>query len=314
MQGLLWCFTFVILEAVQVVFFGGLFQRMDSFLVGSLIFGISTVAGLVWVYARQRSQLTLALKHGRVLLWMNVTSASSWIFYLLGIQLIEPAVAFAIFSGTLPLTGLAAARLGVPYATPARNAVEVWGNVLIGIGVVALSVVTAAGLSGFVRGDLLVALFGIALVVASGIISMAMLLFSYRLNDVGVAPFTQFSVRFPLYIVLSIAGYAAGLDHKEAVPAVDLAFAVGIGLVIMAFPLYAVQKAISLVPPITIGAVTALGPLFVFAFQFVEGRVDYAPATLLGLLVYFAGALIATYGSARRSGAPSDVALRQEGA
>jgi drug/metabolite transporter (DMT)-like permease len=268
------------------------------------------VAGLAWVYARRRSQITLALKHWRTLLGVNVTSALSWIAYLLGIQLIEPAVAFAIFSGTLPLTGLVAAWLRVPYATPARSATELWGNVLIGVGVVALSVTTAVGLSGFVRGDLLVALFGIALVVASGVISMAMLLFSYRMNDVGVEPLTQFSVRFPLYILLSIAGYAAGLDFKEAVPVGDIAFAVGVGLVIMAFPLYAVQRAIALVPTITIGAVTALGPLFVFALQFIEGRVDYAPATLLCLLVYFAGALLATYGSARRSGTPTEVAAR----
>jgi drug/metabolite transporter (DMT)-like permease len=308
MQGLLWCFVFVILEAIQAVFFGGLFQRMDSFLVGSLIFGISTVGGLAWIHARRRSQITLALSHRQTLLGMNVTSALSWIAYLLGIQLIEPAVAFAIFSGTLPLTGLVAAWLRVPYATPARNATELWGNVLIGAGVVALSVTTAAGLSGFVRGDLLVALLGIALVVASGIISMAMLLFSYRMNDVGVEPLTQFSVRFPLYILLSIGGYAAGLDHKETVPAGDTAFAVGVGLLIMAFPLYAVQRAIALVPTITIGAVTALGPLFVFAFQFAEGRVDYAPATLFGLFVFFAGALLATYGSARRRGVPVEVA------
>jgi drug/metabolite transporter (DMT)-like permease len=312
MQGLLWCFTFVILEAIQAVFFGGLFQRMDSFLVGGLIFGMSTLGGLAWVYARRRSQLTLALKHWQALLGLNVTAALSWIAYLLAIQLIEPAVAFAIFSGTLPLTGLAAAWLKVPYATPARSSVEVWGNLLIGVGVTALSVTTVAGLSGFVRGDVLVALFGIVLAVASGVISMAMLLFCYRMNHVGVEPLAQFSLRFPLYIVLSFAGYAVGLDHKEAVPFSDIAFAVGIGLVIMAFPLYAVQKAVALVPPITIGAVTALGPLFVFALQFVEDRVDYAPATLLGLFVYFAGALLATYGSARRGGPPAVAARTGE--
>jgi drug/metabolite transporter (DMT)-like permease len=308
MQGLLWCLIFVILEAVQAVFFGGLFQRMDSFLIGTLIFGIGTLGGLAFVFARQRGQITLTLHHWRALLGLNVATALSWIAYLLAIQMIEPAVAFAIFSGTLPLTGLAAAWLRVPYATPARNPLEVWGNMLIGIGVVALSVTTIAGLSGFVRGDVMVALLGIALVVASGMISMVTLLFSYRLNDVGVGPLTQFSVRFPLYLVMAIAGWAIGLDHKQAVPLADIAFAVCIGLVIMAFPLYAVQKAVSLVPPITIGAMTALGPLFIFALQFIEGRVDYAPATLAGLIVYFAGALLATYGSARRG--PPTVAGR----
>ncbi len=107
----------------------------------------------------------------------------------------------------------------------------------------------------------------------------------------------QFGLRFPLYIVLSIGGVALGLDAKGPVPVADIALAVGIGLVIMAFPIYAVQRAVALVSTLTIGAITALGPLFVFGLQTIEGRVDYAPATLFGLAIYFAGAAIAAAGS-----------------
>lgn len=48
------------------------------------------------------------------------------------------------------------------------------------------------------------------------------------------------------------------------------------------------------------GRFTALGPLFVFLFQIVEGRVDYAHATMTGLMIYFAGTVFAAYGGARR--------------
>ena len=82
-------------------------------------------------------------------------------------------------------------------------------------------------------------------------------------------------------------------------PAEDIAVAVMIGLFIMAFPIYAVQKAVSLVSALTIGAMTSLGPLFVFGFQMIEGRVDHAPATLTGLAIYFGGALLAAAGSSK---------------
>ncbi|WP_299738581.1 hypothetical protein [uncultured Roseobacter sp.] len=74
-----------------------------------------------------------------------------------------------------------------------------------------------------------------------------------------------------------------------------------IGFVIIAFPVFAMQKAISLMSILTLAAVTALGPLFVFLFQIVEGRVDYAPAKMTVLMIYFAGAILAAYGGPPRS-------------
>src|SRR3990170_6666611 len=95
-QGLIWCFTFVILESIQAVFFGGLFQRMDSFLIGSLIFGLSTLGGVALTLFLNPGQLALAFRNVRPLIGLNVTAALSWIAYLICIQLIEPAVAFTI--------------------------------------------------------------------------------------------------------------------------------------------------------------------------------------------------------------------------
>ena len=85
-----------------------------------------------------------------------------------------------------------------------------------------------------------------------------------------------------------------------------------IGFVIMAFPVFAMQKAISLMSTLTLAAITALGPLFVFLFQIVDGRVAYAPATLTGLLIYFAGAFLAAYGGARHSGRKSIAHKRKD--
>ena len=298
-RGMAWCFIFVILEAAQAVFFGGVFQRMDAFLIGSLVFGLTTVGSVGWTYLRDAKQLEAAFRNRSALIGMNVTAAGGWLAYLFSIQLIEPAVAFTIFSGAVPITAIIAARLGVREASPVRNRFEAFGNVILAVGLVVLAGYTIAGWSGFVRGGVLIAVAGVALAAFSGVLITGMLFYCHRLDRSGVGPVAQFGLRFLLYIVLSIGGTGLGLDYKGPVPSGDILYAVAVGLFIMAFPIYAVQKAVTLVSSLTIGAVTALGPLFVFAFQVIEGRVDYAQSTLVGMSIYFVGAMIAVAGSAR---------------
>ena len=65
-----------------------------------------------------------------------------------------------------------------------------------------------------------------------------------------------------------------------------------IWLVIMAVPLFAMQKAIAAVSLFLLSSITALGPFMVFGFQLLEGRVAYSRYTLIGLLTYSLGAMI----------------------
>lgn len=303
--GVLWCLVFIVLEAVQSVYFGGVLQRMDSFLIGFLVFGITTTVALLLTGLRAPVEILRALRRPWALLGVNLTAAGAWILYLLAVQTIEPAVVYTIFSGTIPLTTIVAARLGVPEANDIRSGLEGLGNVVLLVGLAVLAVATLTGWSGFVRGGLAEALLGLGLTVGSGVIVTWMLFFCRRLDRVGVGPLAQFGLRFVLYVALAGFGALLGLDHKEAVPTVDTLYVVAVGLAIMALPLYAVQKAIALVSPLTIGAVGALGPLVIFLLQLVEGRVDYAPVTLCGLLIYFTGALIAAYGGALGAARPA---------
>jgi drug/metabolite transporter (DMT)-like permease len=99
--------------------------------------------------------------------------------------------------------------------------------------------------------------------------------------------------------MVALSATSLGLDWKGLVDPAGLLAVVLIGFAIMAFPVFAMQKAISLISTLTLGAITALGPLFVFLFQIVDGRAAYAPATMAGLMIYFAGVVLAAYGGAR---------------
>lgn len=299
LQGFLWCATFVVLDAAQAVLFGGFLQRLDSLLVGFLVFGLSSLACLVVVLLRAPGELRAALHDPRTLVALNLTSAGGWLAYLGAIQLIEPAVAFTIFSGVIPLTIVAARAWTHGGADTSLDPWELTGLALLALGLLVLAVSTLAGWSGFVRGGAGVAALGIVLSVVSGIAMSGMLLASYRLSHQGVGPAAVFGLRFPLYLLLAGCGYLLGIDDKGPVAPADLLVAVAVGLGVLAFPIYAVQKAVSLTSALTLGAATALIPVVVLAMQMVEGRVAYSGATAAGLAIYTAGALLAAAGRTR---------------
>ena len=298
--GLLFCLAFVTLEAVQAVYLGAIFQDVDSFLIGALVFGVTT-AGCIGATAIFRpGQLTIALRSPGLVAGINVLAALTWTTYFIAIQIIEPAVVFTVFSGMVPLATVLAARFGMPEAHGLHDGLSRAGNGLILIAVTVLAATTSMGLSGFVRGGAVIGLFGVLLAALSGGFTAFVILLSVRLNGRGVGPLAQFGLRFVLYTLVAFLAFRLGIDSKNVdVPARQIAIIVCIGLIVIALPLYFVQRAVPLLPAMTIAAVTALGPVIVFGLQMVEGRVAYAPATLAGLLLYMSGALVAALGAVR---------------
>lgn len=120
-----------------------------------------------------------------------------------------------------------------------------------------------------------------------------MLIHCRKLDFSGLGPATVFAFRFPVYILLAATGWFLQLDYKGPVDAGEVATAILIGFAIMAFPLYAMQKAVSGVGVLLLSTITALGPLVVFCLQLIESRVAFSGFTLAGLLVYSLGALLA---------------------
>ena len=298
--GLLFCLAFVTLEAVQAVYLGTIFQDVDSFLIGTLVFGITTVGCIGATAIFRPGQLTVALRSPDLVAGINVLAALTWTTYFIAIQIIEPAVVFTVFSGMVPLATVLAARFSMPEALGPSHGLSRAGNGLIMLAIIVLAVTTSLGLSGFVRGGAATGLFGVLLAAVSGGFTAFVILLSVRLNGRGVGPLAQFGLRFMLYTLVAFAAFRLGIDSKNVdVPTGQIAIIVCIGLIVIALPLYFVQRAVPLVPAMTIAAVTALGPVIVFVLQMVEGRVAYAPATLAGLLIYMSGALVAALGAVR---------------
>lgn len=151
---------------------------------------------------------------------------------------------------------------------------------------------------------------------ADGVLFTWLLIYCQRMDRVGVGPGAVFGLRFPLYVVFAGGMAAVGIDDKETLPVLETIVVIAIGLALIIPPLYALQRAVALVSTLTISTLTALGPFVIFALQMVEGRVDYSPATLAGLFVYFTGATVAAFGAvqatAKRTPAGSDMRAEAE--
>ncbi|MEM9589993.1 MAG: hypothetical protein AAF967_01495 [Pseudomonadota bacterium] len=295
--GLNWAFTFVILEAAQAVFFGSLFQRVDSFLIGALVFGSSAAATLFYSWRKTPDELAIAWANRTLLLVLNASTTAVWIAYFFALQMIEPAVVFTLFSGLLPIGVLLAARLGVPEASPLRNRIEASGLLVALAGMAFLAVTTLLGSSGFVRGGNNVAGAGLALTVLAAESLVVMMIVSQRLDRRGVGAVAQYGLRFPLYVLVASVAVSFGLDQKDPLAVSALVGIVLVGLVLIAFPVFAMQKAITLMSTLSLAFVTALGPAIVFLLQLLDGRVAYATATLGGLILYSLGAVLAAWGA-----------------
>ena len=297
--GLLFAFAFVLLESTQFVYFGGLFQKMNSFQFGFLVFFLTIVIFVGWTAISNPGQIRNALGMRRELIAVNLGAVVTFTAYLLSVQLIEPAIAYTVSAGTMPISAYLLYRLGIREGENMRNKAEAIGNSLIFASIVFLALITMFGLSGFVRGDSSIAVLGVLLAIVDGVFFTLILVYSQRLNRNGVGPSAVLGLRLPMYVVVTGGLFYLGLGYQ---PAAELTWAqtgfyVAVGFLLLIPPLYFFQKAASLLSALTISALTALGPFVIFCLQLVEGRVDYSPMTLAGLSIYIVGAVLSAFGA-----------------
>ena len=297
-SGALFCAVFLVTDAVRSVYFAGMFQRASSFVVGSLVFSVISVFALACVYCADRKQLALAWTARPIVIKVNLLTATSWCMYFFALQLIEPAVAFTLFAGSILLSTLLAAWSGVSPQKVRTNRIMVVGYIGVTLSLLLLVTITLLGLAGFVRGSAGVAALGLCLAVGAGVLIAGALIECKELDDLGLTPLTQLGLRFLLYVVLAGALGAIGLDSKGDVAAPALVEIVVVGIVLTGMSAFAVQKAVSMLTTQALGAATAFGPCLVFAVQLAEGRVDFTPWTLLGVCVYAISALLVSLGQA----------------
>ena len=161
-----------------------------------------------------------------------------------------------------------------------------------------------SGRSGLAGGET-TALLGLAALLVSGASITVSLLYCKRLHDHGVNAEVVTSVRYGLLILIAagVVWHKGGLGGIGSIG--EAATLTALATVLIVLPLYAFQVGIALTAPLTANVLRALGPVFVFALQQIDGRLTTSAPTLIGILAYSAAAILSNVAHAR-SEAPAD--------
>ncbi len=285
--------AFVCLAAVRDVYLGGLFQRVSPLLVAMVAFSLCTLVFLPIGLVNSRDSLAVLLRRPRDLFWVNVTSAIAWLAFLYALRLIEPSLVQILYSGIGPLSVVWIDR-HLPGAIPAVPLTRAERPIYVGLlaSLVFAAAVALGGLSGAEARPLRVIALGVILAASGGIAISVSTMLCRKLNDAGVTPGALLSVRYPATALsaavlasLSPSGLPAALSWIDAVMA--------IASLLIIFPSYVNQVAISLASPLTVRVVLAIGPVLIFFVQLIEGRLSPSPYSLTAAMLYAVAAISA---------------------
>lgn len=277
---------FVCLAAVRDVYLGGLFQRVSPLLVAIVAFSLCTLVFLPAALVASRDSLAVLRRRPRDLFWVNITSASAWLAFLYALRLIEPSLVQILYSGIGPPSVVCIER-HLADAMRVVSLTRAEGLAYFGLfaSLVFAAALALSGLSGAGAESVGVTALGVVLPAGGGILISVSTMLCRRLNDAGVTPSALLSLRYPA-TALSAAALASlspgGLPSELSW--VDAFMAIASLLIIV--PSYVNQLAISLASPLTVRVVLAVGPVLIFLFQLIGGRLSASPYSLTAAIVY----------------------------
>jgi len=285
--------AFVVLAAIRDVVLGGLVQRASPLFVATTAFTLCTLLLLPIAFVRSRDSLATLLRRPRDLFWVNVASMLAYLAFLFALKFIEPTLVQILYSGIGPLSVLwienrfSPAHRRTPISPRERR-------VYVGLLATLLFAASVAllGFSGTGRLPPAVAAGGVVLGVGGGIAVSVATMLCRRLNDHGVSAGALLALRFPGTAVVAAVLEWLSPDAALPLPA-SLDYLLLIALLLIVTASYVNQFAISLASPLTVRVVLASGPVLIFLFQLIEGRLSASPYTLTAAVLYAVAAITA---------------------
>ena len=285
--------VFCLSQAFRDVYFGHVFQGVDFFAVVLIAFLLSTIIFTALPLLRTPGDFHKLRSHFRTVLAMNATTALAWCCYFFGLTHIEPSIVNTLHSGMGPLTVIALAAFGVRMAvTGTVGWCEYLGYSGMALSLVGLWWTVLSGSSGLHAASATTDLVSLALLLVSGSSITVSLLYCKRLHDHGISAEIVTSVRYVALILIAggAVAFKGGFGGIETFGETAILSILATALIVL--PLYALQVGIARTAPLTGHVLRALGPVFVFAVQQIDGRLTYSAITLFCILAYSIAAIV----------------------
>jgi drug/metabolite transporter (DMT)-like permease len=304
--------VFGLSQAVRDVYFAGLFQGIDVFVVILLAFSISTVLFGLIALIRAPEELAILGTEWRAMLWMNITTALAWTAYFYSLAHLQPSIVNTLHSGVGPLTVVVLSALGLNIARPGSvRRAEHACHAGIAASLAFLWWVVLSGRSGLAGEGIGADLAALALLLVSGCCITISLLLSKRMNERGVGANAVSAGRYLLLIAVAFCVVAASDTPTGIGGAQAWAMLAGAATLLIVLPLYSLQVGVKYTVPLTAHVIRSLGPVFVFLLELFDGRIAYSQFTLLGIALYSVFSIAANLAHGWRERA---VSLRPSGA
>lgn len=285
--GLAFLLVFAVSQAVRDAFFASTFQSVSFFFVAILAFGMSTVAFGGWAWRTRPDEIRILARNIVPFLLLNATTAAAWLLFFFALKNLEPAIVNTLYTGVGPIAVLALSALGVSMAksgtTGTAERLSYAGVLASLIAVAAVSLFGQSGLSGPEAG---IRHAGVACAVIGGVLITVSHMIARRLGDLGVGSAAMMGLRFPLTLAIAVAcefalGEPGMRPGAEALPPLALA-----AFALIVIPSFFLQLGIARAAPLTVNIMRALGPVFVFAAQQFDGRIQFSGVSLAAILAF----------------------------
>lgn len=256
-------------------------QTWDPFLMLWGVFG-TAAALLTAIHALEPKAQPLAVvakEHAKDILWLNLSTAASWVTTYYSLRSLEPAIAHAVTFSVSPFVVMATTLLsrGVILRGEIASALGI-------LGVVAYFVaITLQGLSGVGAADPRSLWLGFGAAALSGVSVAGNTLFAKRLSAAGVSAKAVIATRFLLLAGLAFAVWLAGEDKLSRYSAGDGLILLAVAAFGIALPLYLLQKVIERTAAMTVSFIVILGPIATYALQVFDPRLRVSGHSLLGI-------------------------------
>jgi drug/metabolite transporter (DMT)-like permease len=279
--------TFALSQAFRDVYFAGVFQGTDFFTVILIAFSTSALVFCAVTLIRDPWGLAGLRRELSAVFWMNVTTAVAWICYFFALKHLQPSIVNTLHSGAGPLTVIALSSLGIHFAKPSRiSTAEYLCHAGLAGSLIFLWWVVLSGHSGLPLAHWRTSLTSLALLIVSGTSITISLLLSKRLNERGLGADAITAGRYLLIIIVALGVTLTDLHGSGIASLQQFQILLAATTVLIVFPLYSLQLGIAYTAPLTAQVIRSLGPVFVFALEFADGRIGYARLTLLGIVLY----------------------------
>jgi drug/metabolite transporter (DMT)-like permease len=207
--------------------------------------------------------------------------------YFFALKHLEPAIVTTLYTGMGSLAVLALSGMGVSMAGNVKVGwLERIGYIGVFSSLVAVAAVALAGESGLKGQPLGHTAIAVSAATIGGAIIAVSHMIARRLGDLGVGSNALMGLRFPLTLGVAIVAEVA-LGHAQGRPdlqAFSLLAIAAFGLIVI--PSYFLQLGVARTSPLTVNVIRALGPVFVFAVQQLDGRLRFSGATLACILAF----------------------------